>query len=71
MHKKFIVDVVRKKNGWNHFVRIILEKSISQGNAEKNPKKKGETEILFLFKDDKKFFVILNVHIKNRTLFLT
>lgn len=42
MHTKFIVDVVRKKNGWNHFVRIILEKSISQGNAEENPKKKGK-----------------------------
>lgn len=35
---------------------------------QKKSKEKRETEILFLFKDDKKFFVILNVHIKNRTL---
>lgn len=36
---------------------------------QKKSKEKRETEILFLFKDDKKFFVILNVHIKKQNTF--
>lgn len=37
---------------------------------KKIQRKKGNGDP-FPFEDDKKFFVILNVHIKNRTLFLT
>lgn len=70
MHKKFIVDVVRKKR-LKSFCSDNFGKINKPRKCRRKSKEKRETEILFLFKDDKKFFVILNVHIKNRTLFLT